>query len=96
MGHPQLPILINTNSATSYGILTGNMLLKRSNAFDMRFHWMRFRIKQNQFCLYWQKGTNNLSDYFTKHFPPEHHLLIRYVYLQHVNSQIFCQRKTQV
>ena len=47
MGHPQPPTPINTESATSHGILTGNMRRKRSKAFDMRFHWMRCRIKQN-------------------------------------------------
>ena len=62
MGHPQPPTLIITYSATSYGILTGNMRQKRSKAFDMHFHWMGCRIKQNQFCLYWQKGTENLAD----------------------------------
>ena len=54
MGHPQPPILIKTDSTTSYGILTGNMQRKRSKAFDMRFHFMRCRIKQNQYCLYWR------------------------------------------
>ena len=38
MGHLQPPIPIKTDSATSYGILTGNMRRKRSKAFDMRFH----------------------------------------------------------
>ena len=96
MGHPQPPTLMNTDSATSHSILAGNMRRKRSKAFDMRFHWMRCRIKQNQFRLYWQKGTENLADYFTKHLPTKYHKQIRYVYLQHVNSQISCQRKTQV
>ena len=32
MGHPQLPTPIKTDSATSYGILTSNMLQKRSKA----------------------------------------------------------------
>ena len=62
MGHPQPPTLIKTNSATSYVILAGNMRQKRSKDFDVRFHWMRCRIKQNQFRLYWQKGTENLAD----------------------------------
>ena len=44
----------------------------------------------------WKKGTKNLADYFTKHFTPKQHQRIRYVYLQHANSQISCQHKTQV
>ena len=45
MGHPRPPTPIKTDSATSYGILAGNMHWKRSKAFDMPFHWMRFCIK---------------------------------------------------
>ena len=52
MGHPQPPTPIKTDSETSHGILTGNMRRKRSKAFDMRFNWMRCRIKQKQFRLY--------------------------------------------
>ena len=51
MGYPQPPTPFKTDSATYYVILTGNMRRKRSKAFDMRFHWMCCRIKQNQFCL---------------------------------------------
>ena len=38
MGHPQPPTPMKTYSATSHGILTGNMRRKCSNAFDMQFH----------------------------------------------------------
>ena len=96
MGHPQPPTPIKKDNTTSYGILTGNMRWKRSKAFDMRFQWMRCRIKKNQLCLYWQKGNGNLVDYFTKHLPTEQHNRIRYIYLQRANSKISCQRKTQV
>ena len=73
MVHPQPPTPIKTDNATSYGILTVNMRWKRSKACDIRFHWMRCRIKQNQLRLYWQKGNENLANYFTKNFPPKHH-----------------------
>ena len=62
MVHLQPPTPIKTNRATSYVILTSNMRWKRSKAFDMCFHWMRCRIKQNQFRLDWQKGTENLAN----------------------------------
>ena len=39
MGHPQLPNPIKTDSATSYGILTGNMRRTCTKAVDMRFHY---------------------------------------------------------
>ena len=31
--------------------------------------------------FYWQPGTMNLTDYFTKHHPPAHHRNIRKEYL---------------
>jgi hypothetical protein len=82
LNHPQPPTPIKTDSATSHRILTGNMRRKKSKAFDMRFHWMKDRILQGQFNLYWMRGKDNLADYFTKHFPPLHHKLMRYRYLQ--------------
>jgi hypothetical protein len=44
--HQQPPTPVKTDSATSHGILTGNMRRKNSKAFDMRFHWMKDRILQ--------------------------------------------------
>ena len=52
MGHLQPHTPIKTDSATSYGILNVNMRRKRPKAFDMRLHWIRCHIKQNQFRLY--------------------------------------------
>ena len=52
MGHLKPPTPIKTDNATSHGILTRNMRRKRYNAFDIRFHWIRCCIRQNQFCLY--------------------------------------------
>ena len=33
----------------------------------MRFYWIRDRVQQKQFLVYWQPGTSNFGDYFTKH-----------------------------
>ena len=48
---------------------------------DMRFYWVRDRVKQGQFIVYWKKGSENDADYFTKHHPPAHHRLKRSRYL---------------
>ena len=58
--------------------------MKKSKAFDMRYHWLKDRIAQNQFNLYWAPGKLNSADYFSKHHPPAHHKLMRYTYLQRV------------
>ena len=40
---------------------------------DMRFFWVRDRLKQGQFRIFREKGASNLADYFTKHHSPAHH-----------------------
>lgn len=57
------------------------MRQKRSKAWDMRYHWIRDRVAQEQFEIFWDKGTNNYADYFTKHHPPIHHQTIRPTYI---------------
>jgi hypothetical protein len=39
----------------------------------MRFYWVRDRIAQKQYRVYWEPGGKNLADYFTKHHSPAHH-----------------------
>jgi hypothetical protein len=49
----------------------------------MRYHWLKDRIAQGQFNLYWSPGKSNSADYFSKHHPPAHHKLMRSQYLHH-------------
>jgi hypothetical protein len=37
---------------------------------DMRFYWVRDRVKQEQFIVYRKKGSENDADYLTKHHTP--------------------------
>jgi hypothetical protein len=48
---------------------------------DMRFYWIKDRVKQGQFQIYWGPGYQNLAYYFTKHHSPVHHKRIRSVYI---------------
>ena len=82
MGHPQDgPTPIVTDNSTADGFANGTTKTKRSKAMDMRFYWIRDRVRQGQFKVLWQKGEANLADYFTKHHPPSHHKAMRPVYL---------------
>jgi hypothetical protein len=73
LGHPQPRTPMQTNSAMAHALLTNKILPKALKAMDMRFHWLRCCNAQGQFCYYWRPGTQNLADYFTKHFPTSHH-----------------------
>ena len=95
MGHAQEPTSIKTDNSTAEGFFNKTIKPKRSKAFDMKFHWMKDRIQQNQFHLYWEKGSNNWADYFTKHHPPCYHKLMRPKYIQQ-HKQISCSAQALV
>ena len=77
MGHPQLATPLELDNTTAFGILTKQLIPKRSKAIDMRFFWLRDRTNQQQFNLYWHKGDDNVADYFTKQHPTPHHQKMR-------------------
>ena len=81
LGHPQPPTPIQTDNAAAKGIVNDTVKQKRSKAIDMRFHWVRDRVRQNQFKIYWQKGAQNRADYYTKHHPASHHRAMQPIYL---------------
>jgi hypothetical protein len=53
---------------------------------DMHFYWIKDRVKQGQFNVYWGPGYQNLADYFTKHHSPAHHKRMREIYI-HADEQ---------
>ena len=81
LGHPQPPTTITTDNACAAGIANDSVKLKRSKAIDMRFYWIRDRVRQGQFHVRWAPGSLNRADYFTKHFSPSHHRATRSTYL---------------
>jgi hypothetical protein len=81
MGHPQPATPIATDNNTASGIATDTVKQKRSKAIDMRFYWIRDRVRQGQFKIFWRQGKTNRADYFSKHHPASHHQAIRSTYL---------------
>ena len=73
MGHPQPPTPMGVDNETAIGFLKSTMIQKISKAIDMRFYWVRHRVNQNQFMIYWRPGSNNVGDYVSKHHYPAHH-----------------------
>eukprot|EP00957_Ditylum_brightwellii_P194920 14850370-Ditylum_brightwellii.AAC.1 len=49
------------------------MRIKRSKSWDMRWHWLREAATRKVLEIFWDKGSRNDADYFTKHHPPAHH-----------------------
>ena len=46
---------------------------KKTKAIDMRFHWIRDRVRQQQFIITYISTHDNIADYFTKNLPFELH-----------------------
>jgi hypothetical protein len=86
LGHKQPPTPMVTDNSTASGITNESVKQKRSEAMDMRFYWIRDRVRQNQYRVYWRRGSTNRADYFTKHHPPKHHVAMRPAYLLEPNQ----------
>jgi hypothetical protein len=89
LGHPQPPTPLQTDNSTACGIANDTVKQRRSKAIDMRFYWIRDRVRQGQFFIYWRKGSINLADYFTKHHAPSHHIAQRSTILHVPESNRF-------
>ena len=73
LGHPQPPTTIYCDNKCAVGLANDTVKMKRSKSIDMRFHWIRDRVKQCHFTVIWIKGANNLADFFTKALPVRVH-----------------------
>ena len=82
LGHEQPPTPIQTDNDTATGLANETIKQKHSKTVDMRFHWVRDRIGQKQFQVYWRPGSTNKADYFSKHHAPGHHRMMRTEYLK--------------
>jgi hypothetical protein len=50
LGHPQPPPTpMETDNTTATGYSNGTIKQKRTKAMDMRFYWIKDRVKQGQF-----------------------------------------------
>ena len=81
LGYPQPPTHIQVDNECAVGIVIDTVKQKRTKSMDMRFYWIRDRVKQGQFFIYWRRGTDNLAAYHTKHHPVSRHQSVRKNYL---------------
>ena len=86
LGWPQPSTPMKTDSTTASGIINGTVRQQRSKAIDMRFYWLKDRVEQGQFKIFWEPGGENWADYFTKHHPPSHHIKVSPAYLKEKSS----------
>lgn len=96
LGHEQPPTPIATDNSTAAGIANDTVKQKHSKAMDMRFYWVRDRVKQKLILVYWRKGSTNRADYFTKNHPASHHKAMRPVYLHEASFAISYDEEVKV
>ena len=80
MNHPQPPTPIQVENSTAVGISNKAIKQRMSKAMDIRFYRIWYRIKQEQFIVYWNPGKDNLGNYPTTHQSPAYHITARPVY----------------
>jgi len=49
LGYPQPPTYILVDNQVAQGIAMNTLQPKRTKSIDMNYHWIRDRVKQNQF-----------------------------------------------
>jgi hypothetical protein len=81
MGHPQPPTPLQTYNTTDMGYSNDKLKQRRTCSMDIRFYWVKDRVKQGQCNVYWGPGYQNLADYYTKHHSPTHHKRMREMYI---------------
>ena len=94
MGHPQPPTPVQVDNSTAVGFCNDKIKHRRSKAINMRFHWVKDRVKQGQFVIYWGPASQNeLADYVTKHHPASHHIEMRpqFFLTQHLANVVVSQ-----
>jgi hypothetical protein len=77
LGHPQLePTTIFCDNMCAVSIAHGTCKLRKTKTVDMRYHWVRDRVRQGQLKVVWIEGANNLADFFTKPLPVHRHVAL--------------------
>jgi hypothetical protein len=82
LGYQQPSTIIQCDNQCAVGIANDSVKIKRSKAIDMRYHWIRDRIKQGHFKVIWQKGSTNIADFFTKALPVHRHQELKSILVQ--------------
>jgi len=86
MGHSQPPAPAQTDNSTAAGFANDDIRQRHSRAIDMRFYWVKDRVRQNQHRIHWKRGEKNYADYFSKHHNKSVHIDERPTYL-HVDGK---------
>jgi hypothetical protein len=71
LGYPQTPTTIMIDNTVAEGLAADTINARRSKSMDVRFFWLRDRIRRGQFAVKHLAGRWNIADFFTKSLPKE-------------------------
>ena len=74
LGHPQDPTHLYCDNTCAVGLAGDTLKTAKTKAIDLRFHWLRDRVRQGQFHIIWVPTEDNLADFFTKALPVHQHV----------------------
>ena len=83
LGYPQPPTIILCDNECAVGLASDTVRAKKSKAIDMRFDWIRDRVRQKQFIVSFLPGSLNLADFFTKSLPKWKHQELAPLYVDY-------------
>ncbi len=69
LGYTQQPTPVVSDNSCAVNIANGLAKPGKSKAMNMRYHWVRDRVKAGEFTIAWAPGDDNLADFFTKIVP---------------------------
>lgn len=87
LGHIQGPTPISVDNKCAQGLANDTVKRRQSKAIDMRFHWIRDRVRQGQFEVNWAPGKSNLADFFTKNLPAKQFQFMRLFFVRDIKPK---------
>ena len=78
----QQPTVLVCDNSCAVGIANNSLKVKRLKAINMRYHWIKDRIKSKDLQVTWLQGIDNFADFFTKALPVHDHQRIKSRYVQ--------------
>jgi hypothetical protein len=71
LGYPQEATILLVDNTVAEGLASDTITARRSKSMDVRFFWLRDRVKKGQFLIKHIMGRWNISDFFTKSMPTD-------------------------
>ena len=70
MRYTQGLTLIRCDNLCAIGLANDDIKMKRIKYVDIKYHWIRSRVRSGDFTVSWIGSNLNRADYFTKNLPP--------------------------